>query len=346
MGSDTLMPGGTNPQSAALTPPVGAICGFWRRLGAFLLDWLILAAPLEVLGWLYFDRLARIGDWGAIVGIVVAVVYFGILGSSIGNGQTIGMRVGKIKVVDAEGKLLPVSKSLLRYTILWIPVALSGAAMPNPLPAVINVALFFIIYLYIFNRLTRQSLHDVAVGSFVVQAATAGQPIHQRMWKPQWVIASGCVVIGIVASVLFSTMIRVGPFPELFAIQRQIAASGKVRQVGVQAINSWSNGETSHYIVVTAIWNGRPIDYEKAAAELAAIALRADPNLVKRDALQISIHTGFNLGLATGSLSRSFSHSPSEWQQLVSPATSSQPPRKTAFANGNATEGNSVPAGL
>jgi len=303
-----------------------------------MLDWLILAAPLEVFGWLYFDRLAQIGDRGAIVGIVVAVAYFGILGSSIGSGQTIGMRVCKIKVVDAEGKSLPVSKSLLRYAILWIPIALNGANMPNPFPVVVDIALFFIVYLYVFNRRTRQSLHDLAVGSFVVHAATAGQPIHQRMWKPQWVIASGCVVIGIVASVLFSTMIKgVGPFPELFAIQQQIAASGKVRQVGVQATANWSNGETSHSIVVTVVWNGKPIDYEKAAAELAAIALRADPSLVKRDALQISIHTGFNLGLATGGLSRSFSHSPSEWQQLVSPATSPQPPRKTAFANGNTT---------
>lgn len=302
-----------------------------------MVDWLILAVPLEVFGWLYFDRLARMGDRGAIVGIVVAVVYFGILGSSIGNGQTSGMRVCKIKLVDAEGKLLPVSKSLFRYAILWIPLALSGAAMPNPLPAVIDVALFFIIYLYIFNRLTRQSLHDLAVGSFVVHAATAGQPIHQRMWRPHLVIASGCVAFGIVASVLFSTMIKgAGPFPELFAIQRQIAASGKVRQVGVQATANWSsNGKTSHSIVVTVIWNGKPVDYEKAAAELAAVALHADPNLMERDVLRISIRTDFNLGLATGGLSRSFDHSPSQWQQLVSPAARPQPPHEAA-SNDNA----------
>lgn len=296
-----------------------------------MLDWLILGIPLEVFGWLYFDRLAQIGDRGAIVGIVVAVAYFGILGSSIGDGQTVGMRVCKIKVVDAEGKLLPVSKSLLRYAILWIPIALSGAAMPNPVPAVIDIALFFIIYLYIFNRRTRQSLHDLAVGSFVVQAATAGQPLHQRMWRAQWAIASACVVIGLVASAVLSPIVkRVGPFPELLAIQQEIAASGKVHQVGVQATATWSNGETSHSIVVTAIWKGKPVDYEKAAAELAAIALHADPSLMKRDFLQISVRTEFNLGLATGNLSRSFSHSPSQWQQLVPSATSPQPPHKTA----------------
>lgn len=329
MGSDTLIPSGTNPEYAVLTPHAGVICGFWRRLGGLILDWLILAVPLEVFGWFYFDRLARIGDWGAIVGIVVAVVYFGILGSSIGKGQTVGMRVCKIKVVDAEGKLLPVSKSLLRYAILWIPIALNGATMPNPFPVVIDIALFFIVYLYVFNRRTRQSLHDLAVGSFVVQAATAGQPVHQRIWRAQWAIASACVVIGIVASAVLSPIVkRAGPFPELLAIQQQIAASGKARQIGVQATANWSNGETSHYIVMTAIWNGKPVDYEKAAAELAAIALHADPSLMKRDVLQISIRTGFNLGLATGNLSRSFSHSPSQWQQLVSPATNPQPPHK------------------
>lgn len=301
MGSDTLIPCGTNPQSAVLTPPAGAVCGFWRRVRAFMLDCLILAIPLEVFGWVYFDRLAQVGDRGAIVGIVVAVVYFGILGSSIGNGQTVGMRVCKIKVVDAGGKLLPVSKSLPRYTILWIPIALNRTTMPNRFSVVIDVALFFIVYLYVFNRRTRQSLHDLAVGSFVVQAATAGQPIHQRMCRAQWAIASACVVMGVVASAVFSTMIKgVGPFPELLAIQRQIAATGKVHQVGVQTTTNWSNGETSHSIAVTANWKGKPVDYEQAATELAAIALHADPGLMKRDVLQISIRTGFNLGACHG----------------------------------------------
>lgn len=145
MGFNTLIPSETKPQLAVAPPPAAVICGFWRRLGAFMLDWLILAVPLEIFGWLDFDQLAQIGDRRAIVGIVVAVAYFGILGSSIGNGQTIGMRVGKIKVVDAEGRLLPLSKSLLRYTILWIPLALSGANMPNPFVVVIDIALFFIV---------------------------------------------------------------------------------------------------------------------------------------------------------------------------------------------------------
>lgn len=105
----------------------------------------------------------------------------------------------------------------------------------------------------------------------------------------------------------------------------------------MQATANWSNGETSHSVVVTAIWKGKPADYEKAAAELAAIALHADPDLMKRDVLLISIRTDFNLGLATGGLSRLFNHSPSEWQQLVSPGASPPPPRKAA-SNGQTRE--------
>lgn len=298
----------------------GGICGFWRRVGALLIDWLILAVPLEIFGWSYFDKLSRIGDWAATVGIVVALAYFGVLGSSIGNGQTIGMRVFSIKVVNADGRPIALTRSLLRYAILWIPLALYGVAMPTFLSAIINTAVFFIIYLYIFNRRTRQSLHDLAVGSFVISTATAGQPIHQRMWKAQWAIASACVVVGIVAAAVFVPMLkRVGPFPELLAIQQQVAASGRVRQVGVQANVNWANGQTSHYLVVTAIWKGKPADYEKAATELAAIVLRADPGAMQRDLLQVTIRSQFNLGLATGNLSRSFSHRPREWQQVQSP---------------------------
>jgi len=297
-----------------------AICGFWRRIGALLIDWIILGVPLEVFGWSYFDKLSRIGDWAAAVGIVVAVLYFGVLGSSIGNGQTIGMRVCGIKVVDANGWPINLVRSLLRYAVLWIPLALNGAAMPSVPSAIIDVALFLIVYLYIFNRRTRQSLHDLATGSFVIKAPTAGRPIHQRIWKAQWAIASACVVAGIVAALILVPMLKqVGPFPELLAIQQQVAASGNVHQVGVQSAVNWSNGQTSHYLVVTAIWKGRPADYQKAAADLAAVVLRTDPAAMQRDILQITIRSQFNLGLATGNLSRSFSHRPREWQQLGSP---------------------------
>ena len=305
--------------SAGVQPPTNTtICGFWRRIAALVIDWVILAIPLEVFGWSFFGKLSQIGDRAAVIGILVAVTYFGILGSSMGNGQTIGMRVCSIKVVDADGRLLTLPRSLVRYSILWIPLALSGAAMPNILVAIVDIALFFIFYLYVFNRRTRQSLHDIAVGSFVIDSATAGQPIQKRMWKVQWAIASACVIAGMAAAAVVTPMLkRIGPFPELLAIQQQIAASGDVHQVGVQASVNWMNGQTSHYLVVTAIWKGRPQDYEKAATKLASIVMRADPNVMQRDLLQINIRSDFNLGLATGGLSRSFSHRPSEWQQLA-----------------------------
>lgn len=311
-------------------PPMQAVvCGFWRRIGALLIDWIILAVPLEIVGWFNFDRLSRIGDWAAVAGIVVALAYFGVLGSSIGNGQTIGMRVFSIRVVAADGKPLALARSLLRYAVLWIPLALYGAAMPSGLSAMVNIALFFVIYLYIFNRRTRQSLHDLAAGSFVINAPTAGQPIRQRMWKGQWAIASACVVVGIVVAAVFVPMLtHVGPFPELLAVQRQVAASGDVNQVGVQATVNWANGQTSHYLVVTAIWKGEPKDYDKAAAELATIVLRADPGVMQRDLLQITIRSQFNLGLATGNLSRSFIHRPSEWQRLQSPTPAAETLRR------------------
>lgn len=299
------------------TPNRGYVSGFWRRIVALIVDWIIVGVPLEVFGWFYFDRLSKIGDWGVLIGIIVALLYFGMLGSSVGGGQTLGMRVCRIKVVDASGSPLTTPRSLLRYAILWIPIALYGAATPGFLSTIVDIALFLMAYFYIFNRRTRQSLHDLAAGSFVVNATVAGQSTSSRIWRPHWAIASACVAVGIVTAALLAPMIEhAGPFPELVALQHQIAATGEVQKVGVQAGVNWTNGQTFHYLAVTAIWKGHPTDYEKAAAEVATVVLRADPSVFQRDVLQITIRTEFNLGLATGNLSHSYSHRPRDWQQL------------------------------
>lgn len=332
--SSPPLPG--SPAGAAFSTPLPtpgepvprAICGFWQRLVALTIDWIILAIPLEIFGWIFFDKLARAGAWGALIGAAFAMAYSGFLGSSAAGGKTLGMRACRVKVVDAQGRLLSLPRSFLRYAIFWLPMALSGAALWLPLVYAIDAAVFVIAYLYLFNRRTRQSLHDLATGAFVVRDAEAGRPVPERMWRGHWAVAAGCIAAGLVAAAIFIPRVTHSrSYGEVLAVQRGIAASGWVGQVSVQVGATWTNGKTSHYMIVTVAGNGKPADDAKSATELAAIALRDDPRIMKLDDLEILIRPQFNLGIASGYLTSSFSHSPRKWKQLIS-SSGSQPTSK------------------
>src|SRR4051812_31819978 len=106
---------------------VRPIAGFWRRLGAFCLDCLLLAAIGLAVGFFLTDEFVRLGPWGRLLGFSVALTYFGTLNSVLMGGQTLGKRLLKIKVVAKSGTPLSVPKSLLRFLPLGAPWFLNGA---------------------------------------------------------------------------------------------------------------------------------------------------------------------------------------------------------------------------
>ena len=91
------------------------ISGFWRRLLALFLDLVVLGVAFQVLesgasGKILVDGRAfvvgpfwSLGGWSHLVATCVALVYFGVLNSSIAWGQTIGKRVMQIQVIDRSG---------------------------------------------------------------------------------------------------------------------------------------------------------------------------------------------------------------------------------------------------
>src|SRR6266567_4130817 len=83
-----------DPTSASAAPPPGRpIASFWRLLGAFFLDSIILGIAAFVLAIPFFSTLSRLGPYGRLVGIFLALPYYGILNSRIGDGQTLGKRI-------------------------------------------------------------------------------------------------------------------------------------------------------------------------------------------------------------------------------------------------------------
>ena len=88
-----------------------------------------------VLGYFFFDQFVQLGQSGRLVGFVIALLYFGLLNSSLGGGKTIGKRLMKIKVVgQKDGRLISLPASTCRYTVLALPFFFNGLALPfdNP----------------------------------------------------------------------------------------------------------------------------------------------------------------------------------------------------------------------
>src|SRR5262249_47264486 len=113
-----------DPASAAVEPT--PIAGFWRRLDAFAVDCLVLAVPAMFLGLALFDLAESLGGAGRLIGAIAALLYFGVMNSRLGGGQTFGKRLLGLRVVDRSGDLLSPARSIVRFLVFSAPYFLNS----------------------------------------------------------------------------------------------------------------------------------------------------------------------------------------------------------------------------
>ncbi|MFJ8658656.1 RDD family protein [Streptomyces sp. NPDC093795] len=161
--------GGTDPLSGM--PPL-AESG--RRILARIIDWLIIAIPLAIIG-IPFDIYTRAtengNDFGdtvnslnggsqlvfQLITIVAYVAYDTVMTAR--NGQTIGKKLMKLRVAMLnDGSTPPMSQSLLRAVVLWLPALICCACL-WPL---------LILILILVDKPYKQGLHDKAAKTVVV----------------------------------------------------------------------------------------------------------------------------------------------------------------------------------
>jgi uncharacterized RDD family membrane protein YckC len=134
------------PPGGAPAGPSGPRADFWYRLGAFLLDLVILGLPLNLVLLAVPNFAAR--QVFAIAAQIAYAVYF--IGS--GSGQTVGMRVLGIRAIDAatSGRV-DYGKAFVRYLV----------ALVSAIPC-------FLGYFWMLWDREKQTWHDKVVGTFVV----------------------------------------------------------------------------------------------------------------------------------------------------------------------------------
>jgi uncharacterized RDD family membrane protein YckC len=315
-------------------PPNRTIGSLWRRIVAFVADGIIVGIAANVVALPFFQTFSRLGPWGRLVGFCMALPYFAILNSKIGNGQTLGKRWRHLQVVDAQGKTISFSKSLVRYTVFAVPYYLNGISLPvTRTPWIVSVLISVVIfgvggatlYLVLFNRHTRQGMHDLAAGSYVADADTTGRPKTQPIWKMHGVIlGSLLVVLSVTAGILGNKAEKWGPFPQMLQDVNLVENMPGVQQAGVQELTNWSNGEKETIFVVNVFWTGKPADEKAFANRVAKLVLQNDPTVKGYDLLRIAMIRGYDLGIAHAHVSNAFEHAPADWIAHLSGESSTE----------------------
>jgi hypothetical protein len=257
----------------------------------------------------------------------VAISYFGALNSRLGKGQTLGKRLLKIKVIRRDGTPLSVPKALLRFVPLGAPWFLNNAQFPesvllSPWIYALSVAVFgiglSIVYLYFFNRQSRQSLHDLLVGSYVVVSKAPDAVTVASPWRPHLVICALLIVLSAAIPYFTKGLAASEPFASLMSVLHTVQAEPWVVHARVNKGKSFTTttnkgrSETS-YLNITAYAKDPDIENAERAKHLAKLALAVDASATTLDVVQVTLVYGYDIGIASSWKSHNYGHSPAEW---------------------------------
>ncbi|MBB3168597.1 RDD family protein [Simiduia aestuariiviva] len=303
------------------------ISGFWRRIGALFIDTLILGATGLVLGLFLESFFVQIGAWGRLVGFSIALIYFGVMNSSITGGQTIGKKVLKLRVVDSKNVPISLGKSIIRYFILGIPFSLNGAQFSNeamlsflmyPLSLIIFGGLFSILYLYIFNRITRQSLHDLVVGTYVVNANVEQQELG-KVWSVHLIIVAILFLAAAVVPAFTKQLAQSEPFKGMLEVQSALSNNPSVAYATISSGSSTFSStneetKTTTYVSSQVFLRADNVSDVELARRLASIVIANYPQALQKDTVQITLTYGYDIGIASSWSNHAHNFNPRELQ--------------------------------
>jgi uncharacterized RDD family membrane protein YckC len=303
-----------------------AIAGFWRRIGAFFIDVILLGIIGQVIGLLLYGALTRMGAPARLIGFVIALAYFGIFNSYLGKGQTLANRWLGIRVVDAHGQPLSLPLSLLRYTVLGVPFFLNGLPLPMPLlmSPIIGTLLavlvfgggFAIIYLYLFNRRTRQSLHDLVVGSYVVRVQPEANQVHfATVWRGHLVVTSVIILLTLAAPIVGKRLTQTDLFAGLIPLYQTLEIQPHVMNAQVQRGWQSFNGQPAIHDISAQLRLDTPMTDDAGYARgVAQVLVKGDPHLAQEDVVKVVLYYGYDIGIASWWNRHNYSFKPQELQ--------------------------------
>ncbi|WP_162148502.1 RDD family protein [Asticcacaulis sp. AC402] len=306
-----------------MTDKPKTFAGFWPRVGAWFIDSVLLGVLGYVIGWAAMDYVSPLGADGRYIGLVIGILYHGILGSGFGGGQTVGKRLLGIKVVGLNGKPLNLFVAFWRALFLVGPAMLNGWNFDLTDPVVVQVLSVVAItavlgiglaqvYLILFGWPARRLVHDLLSGSVVVYVETREVP------APKGAVHAGVASLLVLASLGLAiagpSMLKTWwPQAEgMFAPEQRVAdAVDKLPEVGAVSVEKseftlYSDGKqtTTHTLIVTARTGKWPVDTDPLLAKIGAETVKVY-RFAPGQRLTVKIVNGFDIGIASYTNARS-----------------------------------------
>jgi hypothetical protein len=177
----------------------------------------------------------------------------------------------------------------------------------------------------VFNRRARQGLHDMICGTYVVHLA--GKPIETfpQTAKIHWVISGMLIalaaVFATVASVMGPYLVSRTALAPIHGLYQTLEADSRFLTVSVNEHTLYSSqGPTIHSLQVQVWYKGVPSNEERAAVinGIAKVVLDKADNIDKYDLLDISVASGYDLGIASGHTTFGDAEPIEVWRERVS----------------------------
>lgn len=325
----------TASTSDTINSPSKNIAGFWRRGLAFTLDAALLVAAGTALGFAFMEQLAALGPWGRALGFTVSVLYFGLGESLLTRGASPGKRLLGLMVLNQKGEPVSILRSFVRSTIFLIPVMLDARCLTCP--AALEIALGAMVYggggamlaLIVINRQTRQTVHDLATGTFVVKAsAQPARPVGTAPGAPvpgHYMIA-GAVALLITVFIIIATQdeVKSGRRPVMAQVVRVLSAEPGVASVHALSGELVIKRRPEKFLQITVRLSqrqeaGLEAGLEGKANQLVRVAMREVPTAFEVKNVGVKVSFGYDIGI--GVRYRTFDRydTPAGWRQRSGP---------------------------
>ncbi len=314
---------------------------FWRRVLATVIDWMIIGLIGIIIGFVFHSLLARIGSYGFLVGMFIASIYFGMMNSKKYGGQTIGKKICKLRVVDSNQEVLSFRQSIPRFLILITPLILYWVgkfdlSITLELGVGLNVIIIssYVLWLVLIitNKRTHQGIHDLCIGSYVVN--TDAYPKQNLMkWQNSGLLNASLIAITIsIIVTLFQLKFfsSENDFVDLRPIKSQIdklplvVESGIARSTTTTYLDNQAD-RTIEFVQLSILLdknilidnNIQDFSRVKLVKEAVRIILNNYQDINKLDYIQVNLIYGFDIGIASSHINRLCSNSIEKWREIV-----------------------------
>ena len=198
------------------------------------------------------------------------------------------------------------------YFILATPFSLNGAQISNeamlsflmyPLSLVLFGGMFSIIYLYIFNRITRQSLHDLAVGTFVVNVNVEKQEVG-KVWRVHIIVVVVLFLAAAIVPAFTSKLAQSDPFKNMLSAQSALSNEPNVTYATISSGSSTVSSvneakKTTTFISSQVFLDTNNVGDVELARWFASVLIANYPEALQKDTVQITLTYGYDIGISS-----------------------------------------------